>query len=76
MSFQYMPPVDGRSRAGFVGLRNGGATCYMNSVIQQLYMTPGVKEAILNSDDENIEEERSGSNRILYNLYFCQTTVV
>ena len=57
-TLQYMPPVDGRSRAGYVGLRNGGATCYMNSVIQQLFMTPGVKEAVLNIDAENAEEER------------------
>ena len=53
-----MPPVDGRSTAGFVGLKNGGATCYMNSVIQQLYMTPGVTESILGIDAEDIEEER------------------
>ena len=55
---QYMPPVDGRSMAGFVGLKNGGATCYMNSVIQQLYMTPGIVESMLGVDDEDLEEER------------------
>lgn len=43
---------------GYVGLRNGGATCYMNSVIQQLYMIPGIPEAVLSVDEENIEEER------------------
>lgn len=53
-----MPPVDGRSRAGFVGIKNGGATCYMNSVIQQLYMTPGVKETILGADEDEADEDR------------------
>lgn len=56
--FQYMPPVDSRSCAGFVGLKNGGATCYMNSLLQQLYMIPGIPESILSIDDELASEER------------------
>lgn len=55
---QHMPPVTGRSTADFVGLKNGGATCYMNSVLQQLYMTPGVVESVLAVNDEQIEEDR------------------
>ncbi|TSK58130.1 Ubiquitin carboxyl-terminal hydrolase 24 [Bagarius yarrelli] len=56
--FDYLPPVDGRSISGFVGLKNGGATCYMNAVFQQLYMQPGLPEAILSIEDdaENPEE--------------------
>ncbi|GFO40772.1 ubiquitin carboxyl-terminal hydrolase 24, partial [Plakobranchus ocellatus] len=55
--WEYMPPVDGRAACGYVGLRNGGATCYMNSVIQQLYMTPGVPEAVLSVDEDQPDEE-------------------
>ena len=41
-----------------MGLRNGGATCYMNSVIQQLFMVPGIPEAVLSVDDEEkVDEE-------------------
>lgn len=58
MCLQYMPPVDSRSCAGFVGLKNGGATCYMNSLLQQLYMIPGIPESILSIDDELVGEER------------------
>uniref|UniRef100_A0A2K6F1M8 Ubiquitin carboxyl-terminal hydrolase 24 n=1 Tax=Propithecus coquereli TaxID=379532 RepID=A0A2K6F1M8_PROCO len=50
--FDYLPPVDSRSSSGFVGLRNGGATCYMNAVFQQLYMQPGLPEALLSVDDD------------------------
>ncbi|KAL4237153.1 Ubiquitin carboxyl-terminal hydrolase 24 [Mactra antiquata] len=57
--WEYLPPVDGRALCGFVGLRNGGATCYMNSVIQQLYMIPGIPDAVLSTDDEDIEENRN-----------------
>ena len=55
---QHMPPVDCRSSSGYVGLRNGGATCYMNSVIQQLYMTPGIPDAVLSIDEQAIDEDR------------------
>ncbi|XP_028817089.1 ubiquitin carboxyl-terminal hydrolase 24 isoform X2 [Denticeps clupeoides] len=56
--FDYLPPVDSRSVSGFVGLKNGGATCYMNAVFQQLYMQPGLPEAFLSIEDdaENPEE--------------------
>lgn len=52
---QYAPAVDGRGASGFVGLKNGGATCYMNSVLQHLFLIPGVAEDILAvcSDKEN-----------------------
>lgn len=53
-----MPPVDSRSSAGYVGLKNAGATCYMNSVLQQLYMSPSVPESILAIDDDSIQEDR------------------
>ncbi|XP_064624443.1 ubiquitin carboxyl-terminal hydrolase 24-like isoform X2 [Lineus longissimus] len=55
--FDYMPPVDSRAACGYVGLKNGGATCYMNSVLQQLFMHPGVAEYILGVEMENVDEE-------------------
>ncbi|XP_060555692.1 ubiquitin carboxyl-terminal hydrolase 24-like isoform X1 [Ruditapes philippinarum] len=55
--WEYLPPVDGRAVCGYVGLRNGGATCYMNSVIQQLFMVPGIPDAVLSTDDEDTDEE-------------------
>ncbi|XP_052274227.1 ubiquitin carboxyl-terminal hydrolase 24-like isoform X2 [Dreissena polymorpha] len=57
--WEYLPPVDGRAECGFVGLRNGGATCYMNSVIQQLYMVPGIPEAVLSVEEEDRVDEDS-----------------
>lgn len=32
---------------GFVGLKNAGATCYMNSVLQQLFMVENIKRGVL-----------------------------
>ncbi|XP_038074652.1 ubiquitin carboxyl-terminal hydrolase 24-like isoform X2 [Patiria miniata] len=55
--WDYLPPVDGRSPSKYVGLRNGGATCYMNSVIQQLYMTPGIREGLLKDSNLDLDED-------------------
>ncbi|XP_017073327.2 probable ubiquitin carboxyl-terminal hydrolase FAF isoform X4 [Drosophila eugracilis] len=45
--WDYLPPVGARPTKGFCGLKNAGATCYMNSVLQQLYMVPAVRVGIL-----------------------------
>lgn len=54
---QYEPLVAPRAPCGYVGLKNAGATCYMNSVMQQLYMQPGIKEAILSIDENEPNED-------------------
>lgn len=38
-----------RAPGQYAGLRNGGATCYMNAVFQQLFMQPGIRARILGS---------------------------
>ncbi|XP_025080256.1 LOW QUALITY PROTEIN: probable ubiquitin carboxyl-terminal hydrolase FAF-X [Pomacea canaliculata] len=57
--WEYVPPVGPRPPRGFVGLKNAGATCYMNSVLQQLFMIESLRRGILAVDGaaDNIEEE-------------------
>ncbi|XP_064477292.1 ubiquitin carboxyl-terminal hydrolase 24-like isoform X2 [Ornithodoros turicata] len=55
--FEYEPLIAGRAPSGYVGLKNAGATCYMNSVLQQLFMQPGLQEALLSIDSDKVEEE-------------------
>ncbi|XP_034036320.1 ubiquitin carboxyl-terminal hydrolase 24 isoform X2 [Thalassophryne amazonica] len=57
--FDYLPPVESRSVSGFVGLKNGGATCYMNAVFQQLYMQPGLPEGFLSIEDDTDQPDES-----------------
>ena len=40
-------PNQERARVGYVGLKNLGATCYLNSLLQQLYMIPAFRNAVL-----------------------------
>ncbi|ELR17377.1 UBA/TSN domain containing protein [Acanthamoeba castellanii str. Neff] len=46
-------PAEPRPSDGFVGLLNQGATCYLNSLIQALYMTPELRAGLfdLSLDD-------------------------
>ncbi|XP_022096710.1 ubiquitin carboxyl-terminal hydrolase 34-like [Acanthaster planci] len=45
----YWPQDDGRSSCGYVGLTNLGATCYMASCMQQLFMMPEARAPILSA---------------------------
>jgi ubiquitin carboxyl-terminal hydrolase 7 len=64
---------DSKKETGMVGLRNQGATCYLNSLLQSLYLTGAFRKAVyqIPTDDE---EERASSNsayalqRLFYRL--------
>ncbi|XP_076442216.1 ubiquitin carboxyl-terminal hydrolase 34-like isoform X2 [Babylonia areolata] len=45
--FEYWPQDNGRSKAGFCGIQNLGATCYMAAALQFIFMVPEMREAIL-----------------------------
>lgn len=48
LEWEYTPPIGPRPMRGFVGLKNAGATCYMNSVIQQVCSFTKLKKKITN----------------------------
>jgi len=49
-SWDYWPRDDARSSCGYVGLINLGATCYMATSMQQLFMISEARECILRSN--------------------------
>lgn len=71
--WDYLPAVGPRPFQGFVGLKNAGATCYMNSVLQQLYMVESIKEGILAADGAAIDpnEDFTGEERMDLDVQDC-----
>mmetsp|Transcript_26886 Transcript_26886/g.88225 ORF Transcript_26886/g.88225 Transcript_26886/m.88225 type:complete len:2487 (+) Transcript_26886:54-7514(+) len=45
--WEHPPASAHNARSGYVGLHNAGATCYMNSIIQQLYTQKHIRENVL-----------------------------
>ena len=63
-----MPRVPG----GYVGLKNAGATCYMNAVFQQLYMQPELRNAVLSvTSTAKTKEEQKESVFYQFQLMFA-----
>ncbi|MCO5596319.1 hypothetical protein L7F22_050380 [Adiantum nelumboides] len=58
--WEHLPSYGRKALGGYVGLKNAGATCYMNSVFQQLFMQPEVRRSVL-ACTECDDVEKSGS---------------
>lgn len=58
---------NGKSSTGYVGLKNLGCICYMNSTIQQLYMIPTFRKAVIQVEDKSLNTLPKEDN-ILYQL--------
>ena len=68
--FEFEPLVDRRAACNYVGLKNAGATCYMNSCLQQVYCVPGLSAAVLSSSNDNADNqiEDDDDDTIFYQL--------
>ncbi|KAJ5078510.1 ubiquitin carboxyl-terminal hydrolase 34 [Anaeramoeba ignava] len=56
-TWNYSPQYYSQSSTGYRGLTNLGATCYMNSLLQQLFMIQEFRDAILTLDFEKENEK-------------------
>ena len=49
--WDYKPPGQGDRHQSYIGIRNLGAICYMNSMLQQFFMVPCFRYNLLCVDD-------------------------
>lgn len=56
---------DEKSSTGYVGIKNLGTICYMNSINQQLFMIPGFRNDVLSIKDPNNGKDTDEDNMFL-----------
>ena len=64
---------DSRKLTGHIGLKNQGATCYMNSLLQTLFFTNKFRKAVYQLPTENDDSSKSVSlalQRVFYELQY------
>jgi ubiquitin carboxyl-terminal hydrolase 7 len=69
---------DSKKETGYVGLKNQGATCYLNSLLQSLYFTNAFRKAIYQiptQNDESMTNSAYTLQRLFYQLQTSNTAV-
>lgn len=69
---------DSKKETGFVGLKNQGATCYMNSLFQSLYCTNAFRKAVYQIPteiDNPTESIALAMQRLFHKLQFTNNAV-
>ncbi|KAJ5573764.1 Ubiquitinyl hydrolase 1 [Penicillium hispanicum] len=69
---------DSKKETGMVGLRNQGATCYLNSLLQSLYFTNSFRKAVykIPTEEEATRENSAWTlQRLFFNLQTSDTAV-
>ncbi|KFX95987.1 hypothetical protein V490_03572 [Pseudogymnoascus sp. VKM F-3557] len=69
---------DSKKETGYVGLKNQGATCYLNSLLQSLYFTNAFRKAVYQiptEDEENLANSAYTLQRLFYQLQTSPTAV-
>jgi ubiquitin C-terminal hydrolase len=70
--WQFESKSEEKSSAGYVGLKNLGSICYMNSTMQQLYMIPHLRKRLLQVDEYGEKGEEGVMYQFQYLLAFLQ----
>ncbi|KAI9758437.1 MAG: hypothetical protein M4579_003067 [Chaenotheca gracillima] len=65
---------DSKKQTGYVGLKNQGATCYLNSLLQSLYFTNAFRKAVYQIPTQNEETLQNSAYTLQRLFYLLQTS--
>jgi ubiquitin carboxyl-terminal hydrolase 7 len=65
------PALTGRQSTGYVGLRNQGGTCYMNSMLQSFFCTPAFRRFVFEIPTTGLEDVSTSIPLSLQRLFAC-----
>ncbi|VDO59911.1 unnamed protein product [Haemonchus placei] len=74
LEWEYRPVSESRV-LDHVGLQNGGGTCYMNSVLQQLFAIPGLASHLLSIEVSNDRESENNQLLLALQSVFARLTM-
>ena len=63
---------DSKRETGFVGFKNQGATCYMNSLLQSFYFTNFFRKAVFQIPTDTDDPKKSVALALQRIFYFLQ----
>lgn len=66
----YNNEYDSRKETGFIGLKNQGATCYMNSLLQTLYHIPSFRQAVYHMPTNEADEAHNTMPLALQSVFY------
>ncbi|KAL8284094.1 hypothetical protein RQP46_004843 [Phenoliferia psychrophenolica] len=68
---------DSKKATGHVGLKNQGATCYMNSLLQSLFLTNNFRKAVyqIPTEEDTTDTVALALQRVFYNLQTSDQSV-
>lgn len=64
------PMYDSKKNTGFIGMKNQGATCYLNSLIQSLYHLPTLRKAVFMIPTESDKSPADSIPLALQRLFY------
>lgn len=59
--WQFESKAEEKADSGYVGLKNLGCICYMNALMQQLFMVPKLRQNLLAIDCDTLKEDKKES---------------
>jgi ubiquitin carboxyl-terminal hydrolase 34 len=72
--FGYIFTEDLKAPCGYVGLVNQGATCYMNSIMQQFFMNPVFRKGIFSCEYDTVNPTDDLVYQLVYLFSFLQVS--